>query len=91
MLRMYIWMCPYHVPMANVGPDSEIFLGIGEACKGDERYHSGVIEAMDPFKIDLISMSSVYKVFDNLLFLCSGCTYGCVLTTTSSENSLLQR
>ena len=56
---MCIWMCPNNIPAAPADKASGSHLV-------NKWWWSGVIEAVDPIKIDPTSMSDTCKVFDNL-------------------------
>ena len=56
---MCIWMCPNNIPAAPADKASGSQLV-------NKWWWSGVIEAVDPIKIDPTSMSDTCKVFDNL-------------------------
>ena len=47
---------------------------------GTKPQHYAVVEALDSFIMTLTSVSNICKVLDKI-FICCGCTYGCILTT----------
>ena len=66
MLWMYIGMCSYHVTTSLINQAHIGFYWESWTMLGNKPQHYAVVEALDSFKKAHISISNIFKVFDNL-------------------------
>jgi hypothetical protein len=68
LLWMGIWLHIQNITTADVSPD------LGELAEMQEckPYHYAMVEAVEPFKLHITSMSYLYEVFEHLQLLWMG-------------------